>query len=72
MLEPTVGWHPSAGNVMTVDAELVVQLRGICSKADRALATAFKHIEADDYDFAASRAYYSVFYCLEAVLLTRR
>lgn len=56
---------------MTADAELAAELRRICSKADRALAAASEHIEAGDYDFAASRAYYAVFYSLEAVLLTQ-
>jgi uncharacterized protein (UPF0332 family) len=56
---------------VTPDPELVAQLRQICGKADRALAAASEHIEAGDYDFAVSRAYYAVFYSLEAALLTR-
>jgi len=56
---------------MTVDPELLAQLRDICSKADRALAAASGHMTAGDYDFAASRAYYAAFYSIEAILLTQ-
>jgi len=40
-------------------------------KAVRSIAAAKLHFEKGDYDFASSRAYYSVFYVMEAVLLTK-
>jgi len=56
---------------VTADPELIAQLRRMCRKADRALAAASSHVAAGDYDFAVSRAYYAVFYSIEAVLLTQ-
>lgn len=40
-------------------------------KAKRSIKAAKRLIEDEDYDFAASRLYYAVFYAMEAVLLTR-
>lgn len=41
-------------------------------KAKRSLAAATVLFERDDYDFAASRAYYAMFYMAEAALIERR
>lgn len=46
----------------------------ICSLIDRAnryLATAKLLVEKGDYESCVSRAYYAMFYCAEAVLLTK-
>jgi len=40
-------------------------------KALRSVVAAERHVEAGDYDFASSRAYYAAFYAMEAILLTR-
>ncbi len=50
---------------------LKAQLQPMLQKASRSMMAAEKHIEEGDYDFASSRAYYAVFYALEAVLLTK-
>lgn len=47
------------------------QLVLMLNKATRALSSAQRQLEAEDYDFASSRAYYAVFYSLEAILLTK-
>jgi uncharacterized protein (UPF0332 family) len=47
------------------------QLAMMLNKASRALASAKRQLKAGDYDFASSRAYYAVFYAMEAVLLTK-
>lgn len=47
------------------------QLQSMIQKAIRSIAAAKLHFEKGDYDFASSRAYYSVFYVMEAVLLTK-
>ncbi len=52
-------------------SNLSQQLAQMLSKAERSLAAARRHLVERDYDFAVSRAYYAVFYALEAVLLTR-
>ena len=49
----------------------VDEIKAIILKADRAINSAKKDLDDGDYDFATSRAYYSVFYMLEAVLLTK-
>lgn len=54
-----------------MDEGLKAQLQPMLQKAWRSIAAARKHVEEGDYDFASSRAYYAVFYALEAVLLTR-
>ncbi len=47
------------------------QIQMIIDKAHRSLSAAHRNFDAGDYDFAASRAYYAVFYSMEAVLLTK-
>ena len=56
---------------MNADAGLREQLQDMLAKADRSLHAAREHLTKGDHDFAVSRAYYAVFYCLEATLLTR-
>src|SRR3990172_3904138 len=41
------------------------------NKAFRSLKAANQHMATQDYDFASSRAYYAVFYAIEALLLTK-
>jgi len=52
-------------NTLTEKLELILQ------KASRSLTAARHHIEAGDYDFAWSRAYYAAFYAIQAALLTK-
>ncbi|MFQ5753875.1 MAG: hypothetical protein ACE5HI_17955 [bacterium] len=47
---------------MTEKEELNTQLKKMMQKASRSLAASKRHIEAEDYDFASSRACYGVFY----------
>ena len=47
------------------------QLEQMLSKALRSLAAARRNLEAGDYDFASSRAYYAAFYAIEGILLTK-
>ena len=47
------------------------EIKGIIQKAERSLKAALRLFEANDFDFAVSRAYYSIFYMAEAVLLTK-
>ena len=56
---------------MIDQAELAIQLQLIIQKANRSIAAAHRHIQEGDYDFASSRAYYTVFYALQATLLTK-
>ncbi len=56
---------------MTEKRELKRQLKAIIQKAHRALASAKTHLEQKDCDFASSKAYYAVFYMMEAVLITK-
>ena len=51
--------------------QLKIQLKAIIRKANRALRIAEEHYQRGDYDFASSKAYYAVFYLMEAILLTR-
>ncbi|MFH0925814.1 MAG: HEPN domain-containing protein [bacterium] len=53
------------------DRLLKEQLEAMLKKAHRSLAAAQREIEEGDYNFASSRAYYAVFYAMEAVLLTK-
>ncbi len=55
---------------MTASPEFVRQLREMLAKSGRALRSAQRDFEAGDYDFASSRAYFTAFYALEALLLT--
>ena len=43
----------------------------LLGKADRSLRVAESIFQRGDYDFAASRAYYSYFYIAEALLVTK-
>lgn len=43
----------------------------LIDKASRSINAARKLCELGDYDFAASRAYYAMFYISEALLITR-
>ena len=43
----------------------------LLAKARRSLDNARRSLEAGDADFAASRAYYAMFYAAEAILLSR-
>ncbi len=52
--------------------ELKVQLKAMVKKANRALKIAEEHCKSNDYDFASSKAYYAIFYLMEASLLTKR
>lgn len=45
------------------------EVRSLCSKANRSLASARRLLEAGDHDFAVSRAYYAMFYAAKAALL---
>lgn len=47
------------------------EIKGIIQKAERSLKAALRLFEANDFDFAVSRAYYSIFYMAEAVLHTK-
>lgn len=47
------------------------EIRPLIEKARRSLQVARHLFEDGDYDFAASRAYYAMFYLAEAALLTR-
>ena len=51
--------------------QLKEQLKQMVNKAERSLLAAQKHLLDHDYDFAVSRAYYAVFYLMEALLLTQ-
>jgi uncharacterized protein (UPF0332 family) len=56
---------------MTANRKLNKQVDEMMRKSKRALAAACAHIQAEDYDFASSRAYYAAFYGMEAVLLKK-
>lgn len=45
------------------------EVEQLLAKARRSLAAARRNAEAGDHDFAASRAYYAMFYAAEALLL---
>ena len=47
------------------------EIRELASRAERSLVAARRLLEAGDYDFAISRAYYAMFYVARALLLTR-
>lgn len=48
------------------------ELEEIVHKAERSLNAAATLFEENSFDFAVSRAYYSMFYMAEAVLLTKK
>ncbi|HHE04695.1 MAG TPA: HEPN domain-containing protein [candidate division WOR-3 bacterium] len=47
------------------------EINKIIEKAERSLKTAKELFNKGDYDFAVSRAYYTMFYMAEAVLMTK-
>ncbi len=47
------------------------EILSLLKKARRSIKAAELLLSQGDYDFAISRAYYSMFYCAEAVLLTK-
>jgi len=47
------------------------EVRELVSKAERSVVAARRLLEAGDYDFAISRAYYAMFDVARALLLTR-
>lgn len=49
----------------------VTAIEALQDKARRSLAAAEHHLTVGDYDFAASRAYYALFYLAEALLLVK-
>jgi len=51
--------------------ELTDQLKRMMEKSQRTLKAAKDLLEHNDFESASSRAYYSVFYMLEALLLTK-
>jgi uncharacterized protein (UPF0332 family) len=54
-----------------VEETLSEQLKRMLQKADRTFKAAKDLLEMDYFESASSRAYYSVFYLLEAVLLVK-
>lgn len=56
---------------MKSEDDLNAQIKDMIKKANRSLNASKQHIESGDYDFASSRAYYTVFYAMEATLLTK-
>lgn len=47
------------------------EIQALLEKAKRSLKASKSLIDSGDYDFAISRAYYAMFYCAEAMLLTK-
>ena len=56
---------------MSDDNSLPNTLRAMILKAQRSIRSAEKQLNENDYDFGTSRAYYAVFYALEAALLSK-
>ena len=52
-------------------SELMKQIQLMVQKADRSLNASQRNLKEGDCDFASSRAYYVVFYAMEAALLTK-
>jgi uncharacterized protein (UPF0332 family) len=50
---------------------LKIEALQLLEKANRSLSAAWMLLEEEHFDFAASRAYYSLFYTAEALLLQR-
>ena len=48
-----------------------LEIDALLEKARRSLDASKNLMERGDYDFSISRAYYSMFYCAEALLLTK-
>lgn len=47
------------------------EIEALLVKAKRSLSASKNLMQRGDYDFSVSRAYYSMFYCAEALLLTK-
>ncbi len=47
------------------------EISRLIEKAERSLEATKVLLERGDYDFAVSRAYYAMFYCAKAMLLTK-
>jgi uncharacterized protein (UPF0332 family) len=56
---------------MNEERRLQEQLQLMIQKALRSIRVAQRHIEEGNYDFASSRAYYTAFYAIQAILLTK-
>ncbi|HEY86400.1 MAG TPA: HEPN domain-containing protein [Chloroflexi bacterium] len=56
---------------MDKQEELASTIQQMFQKANRSIAAAKRHAQEGDYDFASSRAYYAVFYAMQATLLTK-
>ncbi len=48
-----------------------LEIRALLRKAERSLKASRVLIGSEDYDFSISRIYYVMFYCAEALLLTK-
>lgn len=48
------------------------EIDAIICKAERSLVAALELFKENDFDFAVSRAYYSMFYLIEALLLIKK
>ena len=57
---------------MSGASSLADQLKAMVDKAERALRAAQRHLDATDYDFASSKAYYAIFHMMQAALLTKQ
>jgi uncharacterized protein (UPF0332 family) len=53
-----------------MNQEQIESIKIMVAKGKRSLTSAEKSIENEDYDFASSRAYYAVFYFMQAILST--
>jgi len=47
------------------------EIEALIIKAERSVRIARSLLSSGDYDFSVSRAYYAMFYCAEALLLTK-
>lgn len=48
-----------------------LEIQALLRKAERSLKASRVLIDSEDYDFSISRIYYVMFYCAEALLLTK-
>ena len=56
---------------MSASDDKQIQIQQMVLKSQRSLKAARQHLQDKDFDFTASRAYYVVFYLMEAVLLVK-
>jgi len=54
-----------------VNQEKIKVIKIILEKGKRTLKAAEEHFKNGDYDFASSKAYYAVFYFMQAILYTK-